>query len=67
MYVYMYRARVKDVAQERETNKAAAKQRQVMQSNQLVVSFPPFPVRHPAHGPGTCIYILGNFHRGVYK
>ena len=40
-----------------ERNKAAANQSQVRPSNQLLPSFPPFPVRHPGddHGTSKCI------------
>ena len=45
----VYWARRHDVAQEKERNYAEAKQSQDWQSNQLLLSFPPFPVRHPVY------------------
>ena len=43
----LYRATRQDVAQEMEGNEATVKQGQLRPSNQLLLSFPPFPVRHP--------------------
>ena len=48
-----YRDCRQDVALEMERNWAAAKQSQVRPSNQLLLSFPPFPVRHPGDDHGT--------------
>ena len=46
------RAGVQDAQQEMERNKAAAKQSTVIPTYQLVLTFPPFPVGHPAHEHG---------------
>ena len=48
----MYRDRRQDIALEMERNYGAAKQSQVRPSNQLLLSFPPFPVRHPGADHG---------------
>ena len=37
---------------------AGAKQSQVKQSNQLLLRFSPFPVRHPVYGPGMMQSVL---------
>ena len=50
----LYRDRRQDVALEMERNYAAPKQSQVRPSNQLLLSFPPFPVRHPGADHGNC-------------
>ena len=50
----VYRDRRQDVAVEMERNLAAPKQSQVRPSSQLLLNFPPFPVRHPGANPGRC-------------
>ena len=49
----LYRDRRQDFALEMERNYAAAKQSQVRPLNQQLLSFPPFPVRHPGADHGT--------------
>ena len=49
----MYRDRRQDVAPEIERNYAAPKQNQFRPSNQLLLIFPPFPVRHPGADHGS--------------
>ena len=51
----LYRAHRQDVAQEKERNEAAAKQSRVRQSNQVLLRFSLFPVRHPVYGPGSSV------------
>ena len=50
---FLYRDRRQDVALEMERNKPAAKQSQIRPSNQLLLSSPPFPVRHPGADHGS--------------
>ena len=52
---FQYRARAQDG--EKLSTQAVHKQSQVRQSNQLLLIFPPFPVRHPALGHGTYISV----------
>ena len=49
----VHRARVQDALQELERIKAAAKQSKVRPTTHLFLTFPPFPVGHPAHELGT--------------
>ena len=51
----LYRAGVQDAPQEMERNKAAAKQSKVRPTTQLLITFPPLPVGHPAHEHDTRI------------
>ena len=48
-------AGVQDAPQEMERNKAAAKQSTVRPSNQLLLTFHPFPVGHSAHEHATFV------------
>ena len=43
---------MQEAPQEMEGNKASAKQRTVRPTNQLLLTFPPFPVGHSAHEHG---------------
>ena len=47
-YYDNYSERLQDIAQDMERNLAAPRQTQVTQSNQLLLTLPPFPVRYPA-------------------
>ena len=62
--VLIYQAGAQDAPQEMERNKAAAKQSQFRPTTQLLLTFPPFPVGHPAHQPGRSV---PNADKGVQK
>ena len=49
---YLYLARRQDIAQEMERNLETADFIAWPGSAWLLLSFSPFPVRHPVHGPG---------------